>query len=173
MSEPFIGEIRMFGGTFAPVNWQFCNGQLVPIRENMALFGLIGETYGGDGKTTFALPNLQSRIPINQGQGSGLSNRTVGEQVGVETVTLTTQEIPVHSHPLVASTNPGGATSPADQVLAAGTNVQFFRAIAPNVAMPSNVIGTVGGSQPHENLMPYVVINYIICCTDGIFPPFN
>ena len=162
----------MFAGNFAPAGWMFCDGQALPISENEALFQLIGTTYGGDGQSTFALPNLQSRIPIHQGQGPGLSNYTLAEQVGVESVTLTTQQIPVHSHPFVASANVGGAINPGNQVLAAGTNVQFFRAIAPNVPMAANIIGPVGGSQPHENLMPYLCINYILSLF-GIFPQFS
>lgn len=172
MAQPFVGEIRMFAGNFAPAGWAFCNGQQVPISENEALFQLIGTTYGGDGEENFNLPNLQSRIPIHQGQGNGLTNRTLGEMLGVEQVTLTTQQIPVHSHPMLASTNPGGAINPENQVLAAGTNVQFFRAIAPNVPMAPNIIGPVGGSQPHENLMPYLAINYILSLY-GIFPQFS
>lgn len=172
MAQPFVGEIRMFAGNFAPAGWAFCNGQQVPISENEALFQLIGTTYGGDGEENFNLPNLQSRIPIHQGQGNGLTNRTLGEMLGVEQVTLTTQQIPVHSHPMLTSTNPGGAINPENQVLAAGTNVQFFRAIAPNVPMAANIIGPVGGSQPHENLMPYLAINYILSLY-GIFPQFS
>lgn len=172
MAQPFIGEIRMFAGNFAPAGWAFCNGQQLPISENEALFQLIGTTYGGDGQETFNLPNLQSRIPIHQGQGANLTNRVLGEMDGVETVTLTTQQIPVHSHAMLASTNPGGAINPENQVLAAGTNVQFFRAIAPNVPMAANIITPVGGSQPHENLMPYLAINYILSLF-GIFPQFS
>lgn len=172
MAQPFIGEIRMFGGNFAPVGWEFCDGQLVPISENDALFTLIGTTYGGDGESTFALPNLQSRIPIHQGQGPGLTSRTLAEMAGVETVTLTTQQMPVHNHALIASTNVGGSSNPQGQLLAAGTNVQFFRVIAPNANMAPNIISPAGGSQPHENLMPYLCINYIISMF-GIFPQFS
>lgn len=172
MAQPFIGEIRMFAGNFAPVGWEFCDGQLVPISENDAMFTLIGTTYGGDGETTFALPNLQSRIPIHQGQGGGLTNRVLAEMGGVETVTLTTQQMPVHNHALVASQNVGANANPQGQLLAAGTNVQFFRAIAPNANMAPNIISPAGGSQPHDNLMPYLCINYIISMF-GIFPQFS
>lgn len=172
MAQPFIGEIRMFAGNFAPAGWAFCDGQQLPISENEALFQLIGTQYGGDGESTFNLPNLQSRIPIHQGQGPGLTNRTLAEQAGVESVTLTTQQMPVHSHAFIASTNVGGAINPANQVLGAGTNVQFFRAILPNVPMAANIILPEGGSQPHDNLMPYLCINYILSLF-GIFPQFS
>jgi microcystin-dependent protein len=172
VAQPFIGEIRMFAGNFAPAGWALCNGQLVPISENDALFTLIGTTYGGDGQETFALPNLQSRIPVHQGQGPGLTNRPLGEMAGVESVTLTTQQMPVHNHALVASQNVGASSNPQGQLLAAGTNVQFFRAIAPNANMAANVITPAGGSQPHDNLMPYLCINYIISLF-GLFPQFS
>ena len=169
MAQPYVGEIRMFGGNFAPVGWAFCNGQLLPISENETLFQLIGTTYGGDGQENFGLPNLQGRIPIHQGAGPGLSNYTIGELGGVETVTLTTQQMPVHNHALIASLNVGGASNPGNQMLAAGTNVQFFRKIAPDVTMAPNIIGPVGGSQPHDNMMPYLCINFILSLF-GLFP---
>ncbi len=172
MSQPYVGEIRMFAGNFAPAGWMFCEGQLLPISENETLFQLIGTTYGGDGESTFNLPNLQSRIPIHQGQGNGLSPRTLAEMAGAEQVTLSTQQMPVHNHTMVASLNVGGSSSPDNQVLAAGTNVQFFRAIAPNANMASNIISPAGGSQPHTNVMPYLCINYIISLF-GIFPQFS
>lgn len=172
MAQPFIGEIRMFGGNFAPVGWAFCDGQLIAIAENDALFTLIGTTYGGDGESTFALPNLQSRIPIHQGTGNGLTNRQLGEMAGVEQVTLTTQQMPSHNHAMVASLNVGGSANPQNQLLAAGTNVSFFRAIAPNVNMAANIISPVGGSQPHENVMPYQCVSYIISLF-GLFPQFS
>ena len=169
MAQPYVGEIRMFGGNFAPAGWELCNGQLLPISENETLFQLIGTTYGGDGESVFAVPDLQGRIPIHQGQGPGLSNRTVGEMAGVESVTLTTQQMPVHNHALIASLNLGVEKNPGNQMLAAGTNVQFFRAIAPSANMAPTVIGPAGGSQPHENVMPYLCINFIISLF-GIFP---
>jgi microcystin-dependent protein len=159
----------MFGGNFAPAGWVFCDGQLLPISENETLFQLIGTTYGGDGQSTFGVPNLQGRIPIHQGQGPGLSSYTIGEVGGVESVTLTTQQMPVHNHALLASLNVGGASNPGNQMLAAGTNVQFFRKIAPDVTMAPNIIGPVGGSQPHDNVMPYLGINFILSLF-GIFP---
>lgn len=169
MAQPYIGEIRMFGGNFAPSGWEFCDGQLVPISENDALFTLIGTTYGGDGEETFALPNLQARVPIHQGQGAGLSNRIIGESAGVPEVTLTTQQLASHTHPLMATQNLGNSSNAANRVLATGTNVTMFRVIAPNVPFAASVLGPVGGSQPHDNLMPYAVVSFIISMF-GIFP---
>jgi microcystin-dependent protein len=172
VAQPFIGEIRIFAGSFAPVGWEFCDGQPVPISENEALFQLIGTTYGGDGESTFNLPNLQSRIPIHQGQGGGLTNRVLGELAGVESVTLSSTQMPSHNHALLASQNVGADANPQNQLLAAGTNVQFFRAIAPNAPMANTIISPAGGSQPHENLMPYLCVNYIISMF-GLFPQFS
>jgi microcystin-dependent protein len=170
MAQPFVGEIRMFGGNFAPAGWAFCEGQPLPISENETLFQLIGTTYGGDGQSTFNLPNLAGRAPVHQGQGSGLSNRTLGELGGVPSVTLTTQQLAGHSHNIQATTNLGNASDPTNRVLATGTNVFMFRVITPpNVPMAANVIGPAGGSQPHDNLMPYLCINFIISLF-GIFP---
>lgn len=171
MPTPFIGEIRMFAGRFAPDGWLFCDGQLLQISEYEPLHGLLGTTYGGDGQETFGLPNLQSRIPIGQGQGPGLSNRTLAQTVGVEEVTLTVEQIPPHTHAFIASTNPGGATNPAGQVLAAGTNVKLFRSIASNIPMSPEAIAPYGGSKPHENRMKYLVVNFILA-TEGIYPVF-
>ena len=168
MPEPFIGEIRMFAGNFPPAGWAFCDGQLMPISENDALFILLGTTYGGDGQETFALPNLQSRVPIHQGTGSGLSPRQIGETGGVETVTLTTQQIPIHTHPATCSpsSDPANATW-------AGSDVQIYSNAA-TTGFVGNGFPTsmTGGSQPHENLVPYLCINYIISLF-GIFPQQN
>jgi microcystin-dependent protein len=169
MSDPYIGEIRMFGGTFAPVGWLFCEGQQLPISENEALFQLIGTTYGGDGEENFNLPDLRASLPVHQGQASGLANYTMGEKGGTTTVTLTTQQLAGHSHSIMATQNLGTSSSPAGQVLATGKNVSMFRVIAPNVPMAANVILPVGGSQPHENVMPYATLNFIISLF-GFFP---
>lgn len=169
MAQPFIGEIRMFGGNFAPAGWAFCEGQLLPISENDALFNLIGTTYGGDGQSTFGLPNLSGRVPVHQGQGPGLSNRTIGELGGVESVTLTTQQLGGHTHALVATQNVGNQSNPQGQLMAAGTNVLMFRTINPQIQMAANIVGVAGGSQPHDNMMPYLVIDFIISLF-GIFP---
>ena len=171
MSNPFIGEIRMFAGTYAPAGWAFCNGQLIPISENDALFTLLGTTYGGDGEETFALPDLQSRVPIHAGTGVGLSNRIIGEQGGTESVTLTTQQIPVHSHPAicVSGTNTGNAASPGGNVWAAQSATGVYAAQPPTNPMNAGAMSITGGSQPHDNMIPYVGINFIISLY-GLFP---
>ena len=159
----------MFGGSFAPAGWAFCEGQPLPISENDTLFQLIGTTYGGDGQETFNLPNLAGRIPVHQGTGPGLSTRTLGEMGGVESVTLTTQQLAGHGHSLVASQNVGNQSNPQGQLLAAGTNVLMFRVINPQITMAANIVGPAGGSQPHDNMMPYLAISFIISLF-GIFP---
>ena len=165
MSQPFIGEIRMFAGNFAPVGWAFCNGALIPISENDALFNLIGTTYGGDGQNTFALPNLQSRVPVHVGPGFAL-----GQSGGAETVTLTTSQIPAHSHVPQCFSNPGNQASPAAGVWANSGNVTIYDNTTPvNVPMAANALGSAGGSQPHDNMIPFLVINFIISLF-GVFP---
>jgi microcystin-dependent protein len=168
MGQPFIGEIRMFGGNFAPAGWELCNGQLVPIAENDALFVLIGTTYGGDGESTFALPNLQSRVPVHTGQGPGLGNYTLGEMGGVESVTLTVNQTPVHTHAFIASTAGGSDNNPSGNLIADGPAQAFIEA-NPNAQLAPQAIAPSGGSQPHENRMPVLGINYIISMF-GIFP---
>jgi microcystin-dependent protein len=173
MSDPFIGEIRMFGGNFAPAGWAFCDGQLIPISENDALFTLIGTTYGGDGQETFALPNLQSRIPIHAGQGPGISQTYQrGETFGVESVTLTAQQTPIHSHSLIASGDAANTPNPQSNVLSAPITATPYYQEAPGVAMNGQAVTPVGGSQPHDNMMPYLVISFIISLF-GIFPTQN
>ena len=169
MSDPYIGEIRMFGGSFAPVGWAFCAGQTIPISENDALFALIGTTYGGDGQETFNLPDLQGRIPIHQGNG-----HVIGEVSGVETVTLTTQQIPVHNHALVATTNTGSLPDPGNNLLARTNTpgVFLYATDVPDVQLNQASITPVGGSQPHDNMAPFLVVNYIISLF-GIFPSQN
>ena len=169
MSQPFIGEIRMFGGSFAPAGWAFCNGQLLPISENDLLFNLIGTTYGGDGQSTFALPNLQSRIPVHMGTGSGLSAYTIGEQGGVEQVTLTINQIPIHGHPPLASDGAGGSDSPGNNFWAASSLGKPYAAGPPGVQMNPATITPTGGSQPHDNMLPYLCVSYIISLF-GEFP---
>lgn len=169
MSNPYVGEIRMFGGNFAPAGWAFCSGQLLPISENDVLFNLIGTTYGGDGQETFALPNLQSRVPVHSGTGPGGLTYQLGEQGGVESVTLTTNQIPVHSHPMVASTADANSPNPGGNVLAQPvTTTPYFNDI-PNTTLNGSAIAPVGGSQPHENMQPYLAVNFIISLF-GIFP---
>lgn len=168
MAQPYIGEIRMFAGTFNPVGWELCNGQLLPISENEALFQLIGTTYGGDGQETFGLPNLQSRVPMHFGSNSGQTFQ-IGEMAGVEEVTLTTNQIPVHSHPLLGSEQNGAQAAPANNVLANSTLVTPYAPETPGTNMAATSITPVGGSQPHTNLQPYLCINFIISLF-GIFP---
>ena len=164
MSSPFIGEIRMFAGNFAPAGWSFCNGAIIPIDQNDALFNLIGTTYGGDGQTTFALPNLQSRVPVHVGPGFAL-----GQSGGVETVTLTTSQIPAHSHVPQAFSAPGGANAPAGSVWANSGASTVYSSTAPTLAMDPAAIGSSGGSQPHDNMLPFLCINFILSLF-GVFP---
>lgn len=174
MSDPYIGEIRMFGGNFPPNGWAFCDGQLMPIAENDALFTLIGTTYGGDGQETFALPNLQSRVPIHMGTGPAGVTRTIGEAGGTESVTLTTQQIPIHTHSALA-TNSAGNTALASGVWAASadTSINPYGAAASiDSSMAPQAIAPVGGSQPHDNMLPFLVISFIISLF-GIFPSQN
>jgi microcystin-dependent protein len=166
MAQPYVGEIRMFAGNFAPAGWMFCEGQLLPISEYETLFNLIGTTYGGDGQSTFALPDLRGRIPLHFGNGF-----TLAETGGVETVTLTASQIPAHSHPYLGTTDVGSQISPANTVvaqLAAGAGDLYFAA-APTSALSPNAIGSVGGSQPHNNFQPYLCVEFIISLF-GIFP---
>lgn len=171
MSSPFIGEIRMFGGNFAPAGWAFCSGQLMPISENDTLFALIGTTYGGDGQQTFGLPDLQGRLPMHMGTGAGLSTRTIGENGGVESVTLTTQQMPIHNHAPLAVSGNGNQATPQNGVWA-GAAASRYSSSAPNLAMNNTLVGGAGGSQPHENLMPYLTISFIISLF-GVFPTQN
>jgi microcystin-dependent protein len=164
MALPFVGEIRMFGGNFAPLGWALCDGQLLPIAENEVLFQLIGTTYGGDGQETFALPDLRGRIPIHQGNG-----RIIGELDGSETVTLTANQLPTHTHPLLASTTLASDPNPQGRVLAQTRAAALYLDDAPTVPLSPNAATPQGGSQPHDNMMPFVGINFIISLF-GIFP---
>ena len=166
MAQPYVGEIRMFAGNFAPAGWMFCSGQLLPISENETLFNLIGTTYGGDGQSTFALPQLQSRVPIHFGNGFILA-----QSGGVETVTLTTSQIPSHTHPFLATNNPANSNAPANQVpgLTQSSTITPYGTDNPLVQLNAASVGPDGGSQPHENIQPYGCLNYIISLF-GIFP---
>jgi microcystin-dependent protein len=164
MAQPYVGEIRMFAGTFAPAGWMFCQGQLLAISENEVLFQLIGTTYGGDGQSTFGLPDLRGRIPIHQGNGYILA-----EAGGVESVTLTTTQLPAHGHPLLASTAIGTATNPAGNVPAQSISADIYIEDVPAVNMAPAAIGPVGGSQPHTNFQPYLCVDFIISLF-GLFP---
>jgi microcystin-dependent protein len=169
MAQPYVGEIRMFAGNFAPAGWMFCDGQLLPISENETLFQLIGTTYGGDGESTFALPNLQSRVPIHMGQGKDGVTYQLAEMAGVESVTLTTQQIPIHNHAFLGSSAAATLTSPKDSVVGTSAQVDYLTIATASVAMNANAITPVGGSQPHENCQPFLCINFIISLF-GIFP---
>jgi microcystin-dependent protein len=169
MAQPYVGEIRIFAGNFAPAGWLFCEGQELPISENETLFQLIGTTYGGDGESTFMLPDLRGRIPIHQGAAPGLQNYVLGESGGTEEVTLTTQQIPGHSHALLASTAVGSAASPQGSVLAASGSSNVYRQGPASVALSGQTVGPAGGSQPHTNLQPYLCVDFIISLF-GIFP---
>jgi microcystin-dependent protein len=169
MSQPYVGEIRMFGGNFAPAGWATCDGQLVPISENDTLFNLIGTTYGGDGQSTFALPNLAARLPIHSGQGSGLSNYTLGQNAGVSSVTLNTNQIPSHGHAFLASTAVGGQASPQNAFVASPGNVPEYNPHPATAPMNAASLLPSGGSQPHDNMMPFLAVTFIISLF-GIFP---
>ena len=164
MSLPYVGEIRMFAGNFAPIGWMFCEGQLLPISENDTLFNLIGTTYGGDGVTTFALPDLRGRIPLHFGNVF-----TIGEMAGVETVTLTVSQIPAHAHGVMAQSGPGNTNSPENAVWAKSNFYQFSDQTDSLMPMKPELLSGAGGSQPHSNMMPYLCVSFIISLF-GIFP---
>jgi microcystin-dependent protein len=169
MPEPYIGEIRMFAGSFAPVGWLFCQGQQLPISENDALFTLIGTTYGGDGQETFNLPNLASRAPVHMGNGPNGVNYQIGEMAGTEQETLTVQQIPNHTHTLTASGDLGNEANPGNAVVSNGQGAQPYIEDTPGTPFNPSAATPVGGSQPHENMQPFLCINYIISLF-GIFP---
>jgi microcystin-dependent protein len=173
LAEPFLGEIRLAGFNFAPVGWALCQGQLISIPQNEALFSLLGTIYGGDGTNTFGLPNLQGRIPLGQGQGPGLANRTIGQVLGEESVSLTTNQLPSHNHPAACASGGGNNSSPQANYWSTdpGGNTATYTApanangtMAPDALAPAS-----GGGQPHDNLQPFLVINYIIAL-QGIYP---
>jgi microcystin-dependent protein len=167
MGTPYVGEIRMFAGNFAPAGWALCQGQTLAISENDVLFNLIGTTYGGDGQTTFNLPNLASRVPVHMGTGAGQSY-VIGQSAGVEQVTLTTTQIPAHSHVPLCNSAAGTKASPQNDVWAA-LDSNIYSDVAPSVIMAPSALGSVGGSQPHDNMVPFLAINFIISLF-GIFP---
>ena len=164
MAQPYVGEIRMFAGNFAPAGWMFCEGQLLPISENETLFQLIGTTYGGDGQSTFALPDLRGRLPLHSGNGF-----TLAETGGVETVTLTVSQIPAHSHPMLASTAPGTQNDPTNSVTAASPSIELYIGDVPDADLAASAVGPTGGNQPHDNFQPYLCVDFIISLF-GIFP---
>ncbi len=171
MSEPFVAEIRIFAGNFAPRGWAFCDGQLLPIAQNTALFSLIGTTYGGDGRTTTALPNMEGRAPLHPGRGPGLTARRLGEKTGVETVTLTEAQIPSHNHTFRASGSRGTTNVPSTMAsFAQSFPTQTYETSQSNlVDLASTTLSTTGGSQAHANAQPYLVLNFIIALV-GLYP---
>lgn len=164
MAQPYVGEIRMFAGNFAPAGWMFCEGQLLPISEYETLFQLIGTTYGGDGQSTFALPDLRGRIPIHQGNGFILA-----ETGGAEEITLTVNQIPAHSHPLLATIDVASTPNPGNAMLATGVISELYWGDPPDTNAAPQAVGSTGGSQPHTNFQPYLCVNFIISLF-GIFP---
>jgi microcystin-dependent protein len=164
MAQPYVGELRLFAGNFAPAGWMFCDGQLLPISENEVLFQLIGTTYGGDGETTFALPDLRGRVPVHQGNGY-----TLAQTGGAETVTLTPSQMPVHRHPLRASTAAATHSAPGNTLLTATGTVNSYGSGNPDQLMTAGALTPSGGSQPHDNMAPYLAVSYIISLF-GIFP---
>jgi len=178
MAEPFIGQIIMFGGNFAIRGWALCDGQLLPISQYTALFSLLGTTFGGDGRATFALPDLRGRVPLHFGQGPGLSQYQLGQTGGAEQVTLNAAQIPAHNHPATANAlnGPGNSNVAAGNVWAKdlGTQSATYSNAAPNAAMSPNAltVGNAGGSQPHTNVQPYLCINFLIAL-EGIYPSRN
>jgi microcystin-dependent protein len=169
---PILGEIRIFGGNFAPKGWAFCNGQLLNISQNSALFSLLGTTYGGDGRVTFALPDLRGRAPIGFGQGPGLSSYALGEQGGTEAVTLLVTEMPTHNHALGANSANGTSTVAQNNVPATSASRDNQYSPTVNATMSPTAIGPAGGNEPHENRQPYLAMNYIIAL-EGIYPSRN
>ncbi len=170
MSEPFIAEIRIFAGNFAPRSWAFCNGQLLPVAQNTALFSLIGTTYGGDGRSTTALPNLEGRAPMHPGRGPGLTSRRLGQRGGVETVTLSEAQMPNHNHTLRVTDNPASVFIPdSNQTLGRSIGGNAYSNQDPNVAMAHQVLPSSGGSQAHNNMQPFIAMNFIIAL-QGLYP---
>jgi microcystin-dependent protein len=169
MSQPYVGQIVMFAGNFAPVGWAFCDGTLLPISENEVLFNLIGTTYGGDGVNTFALPDLRGRVPIHMGTGAGLSAYTLAQTGGQETVTLTIDQLAQHSHALNASTDPAGSTGTPADALATSTTVNVYGDGSGGLDAVMSPLHTVGGNHAHDNMAPYLGVNFIISLF-GVFP---
>lgn len=177
MSQPYIGQIMMTGFNFAPTGWALCNGQILSISQNAPLFSLIGTTYGGNGTSTFQLPNLQSSVPIHMGTGPGLSTYVIGQVGGAENVSLLYNHMPQHNHLINVSTANGTATTPSGNILGAtytgsGPGNMDFVSTAANATLATNAVGTAGGNVPHTNLQPYLVVNFVIALV-GIFPSRN
>jgi len=169
MSEPFVGEIRMFAGNFAPRGWAFCDGQLLAVSQNDALFSLLGTIYGGDGRTTFGLPDLRGRVPIHAGQGPGLSNRRIGAKAGSEKETITVNQLPSHTHDFNATTNSASSGIATNNTLASSLTSYLIAPRSADTTMATQSISGTGGSRSHTNLMPYLCVHFIIALF-GIYP---
>ena len=169
MSEPFVGEIRMFAGNFAPRGWAFCDGQLLPVSQNTALFSLIGTTYGGDGRTTTALPNLQGRAPMHPGRGPGLTDRRLGQNGGTETVTLSEAQLANHTHTLQATVSRGSSSQPQGNAFNRSVGDTAYHAPTNLTGMSAAMAANSGGSQAHNNMQPFLTLNFIIAL-QGLYP---
>ncbi|MEO6685717.1 MAG: tail fiber protein [Dyadobacter sp.] len=170
--DPFVSEIRIFPFNFAPIGWAFCNGQLLPLSQNTALFSLLGTTYGGNGQSTFALPDLQGRVPMHPGQGPGLALHERGESGGTEGVTLIVDEIPMHSHTVGFTPQPGEVSDPTLHTIARSLNGSVYQTGNPNLYMSPSTIGPSGGNLPHNNMQPYLTTNFCIAL-QGVYPPHS
>jgi microcystin-dependent protein len=168
--DPFVAEIRIFPFNFAPKGWAFCDGQILPLSQNTALFSLLGTTYGGDGKSNFALPNMQGNAPMHPGQGPGLSLHDLGETGGSDTVSLLESEIPSHSHGLIASAADGIAGQPTSRLWAQGVAIQIWSVGSASTPMADSALAPAGGDQPHNNMQPYLTLNFCIAL-QGVYPP--
>lgn len=171
-AEPFIGEVRMFAGNFAPRSWAFCDGQLLSIAQNSALFSILGTTYGGDGVSTFGLPDLRGRVPVHPGTGPGLSSRYLGRTGGQERVALSQSQMPAHTHQARASSETPDTNSPEGAVPATKVRTNLYSGDSADINMGATAVSNTGGSQAHENMPPFLGINYIICL-QGLYPPRN
>ncbi len=170
MADPFVAEIRIMACNFAPTGWAFCNGQLLPISQNTALFSLLGTYYGGNGQSTFGLPDLQGRAPMHQGQGPGLSSRFLGEEGGVETVTLIQSEIPVHNHNIMTVNDIGDTNQPTGNSLSRSSGASVYGTAGGNAMLAVTALGVTGSSFPHNNMQPYLALNFVIAL-QGVYPP--
>lgn len=168
--DPFVAEIRIFPFNFAPKGWAFCDGQILPLSQNTALFSLLGTTYGGDGKSNFALPNMQGNAPMHPGQGPGLSLHDLGETGGSDTVSLLESEIPSHSHAFIVSQSDATDQSPVNELLAAGVGIGQYGTPGAITQLSSNALAPAGGDQPHNNMQPYLTLNFCIAL-QGVYPP--
>ena len=170
--DPFIGEIKMFAGTFAPRSWALCDGQLLSISQNDALFSLLGTIYGGDGRTTFGLPDLRGRLPVHAGSGPGLTQRNIGQKGGAENVTVTVDQLPAHTHTPQGTNAPGTSSDPDGAIPAGATGGSNYASDDPALAMNASAVSSTGGGQSHTNVMPFLCVNFIIAL-QGIYPSRN